>query len=65
MSSALSSKLRTRFCEYIEEGLSGRAAAAIGANTAKARFVRMAAVSDGRTQCLLPQLVVANKIIPK
>ena len=42
MSSALSSKLRTRFCEYIEEGLSGRAAAAIGANTAKARFVRIA-----------------------
>lgn len=28
MSSALSSELRTRFCEYIEEGLSGRAAAA-------------------------------------
>ena len=28
MSSALSSELLTRFCEYIEEGLSGRAAAA-------------------------------------
>ncbi len=28
MSSALSSELRTRFREYIEEGLSGRAAAA-------------------------------------
>jgi transposase len=28
ISSALSSELRTRFCEYIEEGLSGRAAAA-------------------------------------
>ncbi len=28
MSSALSSELRTRFLEYIEEGLSGRAAAA-------------------------------------
>ena len=28
MSSARSSELRTRFCEYIEEGLSGRAAAA-------------------------------------
>ena len=28
MSSALSSKLRTRFCESIEEGLSGRAAVA-------------------------------------
>ena len=39
MSSALSSKLRARFCEYIEEGLSGRAAAAIGANAVKALFV--------------------------
>ena len=28
MSSALSSELCTRFCEYIEEGLCGRAAAA-------------------------------------
>ena len=29
---------------------------------AEGRFVRISAVSAWRTQCLLPQLVVANKI---